>query len=268
MSLPWLLVALPAGALVDRLDPARVIAGANVCRAAAVMLVVFAISTHQVSIALLCAVGFGLTAAETFADSAAQSLLVRMVPSPQLERANARFVGFENLGLDLIGPLAAGALFVWASWLPFALAGGIFLAAGAFVMTLPGHRERVSPTSDGVPGAAAGPWAGDSTTDLGPGAALVARPSVREGVRAIVSDPDLRALVITVVMLAGSIAAAEGVLVIYSTSSLHLSEALYPTLLACYSLGLLTSAAVVSRWVRSVRPGPSMIGAVVLIGAT
>ena len=104
--------------------------------------------------------GFGLTAAETFADSAAQSLLVRMVPSPQLERANARFVGFENLGLDLIGPLAAGALFVCGHWLPFALAGAIFLAAAAFVMTLTGHRDRLTDVGRS-PGAASRAVAGD-----------------------------------------------------------------------------------------------------------
>src|SRR6478752_10454456 len=39
-TLPWLLVAIPAGALVDRLDPARVMAAAHVVRAVATMALV------------------------------------------------------------------------------------------------------------------------------------------------------------------------------------------------------------------------------------
>ena len=52
------------------------------------------------------------------------------------------------------------------------------------------------------------------------------------------------------------------------SSSLHLPEALYPTLLACYSVGLVLAAAAVSRWGALVRPGVMMVGAVAVIGAT
>ena len=262
MSLPWLLVALPAGILVDRLDPARVIALANIGRAFAVGVVVVAILAGRVGIPLLCVVGFGLTAAETFADSAAQSMLVRMVPSAQLDRANARFVGSENLALDLVGPLVAGVLFAVAQWLPFAVAGLIFLAAAGVMLTLTGYRERPEPGERGRSGevdALTGP-------PVGAHPAEPVRPSVRQGFRVIFADPDLRALVITVAVLAGSIAAAEGVLVIYSASSLDLPEALYPTLLACYSVGLLAAAAVVSRWGQAVPAGPLMVGAIAAIG--
>ncbi len=252
MSLPWLLVALPAGALVDRVDPAKVIIAANLGRAVVAGVLVYSILTGRVDIPLLCAVGFALTAAETFADSAAQSLLVQIVPSPQLERANARFVGSENIGLDLIGPLTAGALFALVSWLPFALAGVIFVAAAGVMTTLTGRGGDRSGTTGETPAAGA----------------TANRPSAREAFRVILADPDLRTLVMTVAVLAGSIAAAEGVLVIYSASSLHLPEALYPTLLACYSVGLLAAVAVVSRWGGRVRQELLMMGAVAAIGMT
>lgn len=83
----------------------------------------------RAGIPLLCAVGFVLTTAETFADSAGQSLLVRLAPENRLETANARMLTAENIGLDLLGPLAAGGLFVIAHRLPLAAAAGIFLAA-------------------------------------------------------------------------------------------------------------------------------------------
>ena len=135
-TLPWLLVAIPAGALVDRLDPAKVMAAAHLVRALLTIVLVALVVTGGVTIALLCAIGFAITSAETFADGSAQSLLVRIVPRSQLERANARFVTVETLALDLAGPLAAGVLFLVAPWSPFAVSAGCFLVAAATVGTI------------------------------------------------------------------------------------------------------------------------------------
>jgi len=313
-TLPWLLIALPAGAIVDRLDPAAVIAGANASRALATALLVVAVLSDRAGIGLLCAVGFVLTAGETFADSAGQSLLVRVVPRDRLETANARFVSSENIGLDLIGPLAAGALFVTAHWLPFAVAAGIFLATAYGVLTLRGYSSAevgrsssvpvtaaAGPSSDGAgstvptfagaapafdgggsapagspsgvsPAGATSVGATSGPAELGApdliGAAAGQRLSVLAGFRVIFSDTQLRSLVITVAIMSAAIAAAEGVLVIYSASSLRLPATLYPTLLACYSVGLVLAAAAVSRWGARIRSGPMMVAAVAVIGAT
>ncbi len=313
-TLPWLLIALPAGAIVDRLDPAAVIAGANASRALATALLVVAVLSDRAGIGLLCAVGFVLTAGETFADSAGQSLLVRVVPRDRLETANARFVSSENIGLDLIGPLAAGALFVTAHWLPFAVAAGIFLATAYGVLTLRGYSSAevgrsssvpvtaaAGPSSDGAgstvptfagaapafdgggsapagspsgvsPAGATSVGATSGPAELGApdliGAAAGQRLSVLAGFRVIFSDTQLRSLVITAAIMSAAIAAAEGVLVIYSASSLRLPATLYPTLLACYSVGLVLAAAAVSRWGARIRSGPMMVAAVAVIGAT
>ena len=328
-ALPWLLIALPAGALVDRLDPAVVIAWANVGRALSAGLLVAAVLDRRADIPLLCAVGFLLTAGETFADSAGQSLLVRIVPPDRLESANARFVGSENIGLDLIGPLAAGGLFVVARWLPFAVAAMIFVITAFGMVALRGYRPAVVGDSEasgtpGVGGAAAvvsvgpttvnrpgpagphleggaphgegdspqpqdggsqregaasdradgdGHRAGDGTCRPAPSAAAIDPEhspglSVRAGFRVIFADSQLRALVITVAIMSAAIAAAEGVLVVYSESVLRLPAAVYPTLLACYSVGLVLAAAAVSRWGGLLRPGAMMVGAVAVIGAT
>ena len=135
-TLPWLLVAIPAGALVDRFNPAKVMAFAHLVRALLTLGLVALIVTGAVSIPILCAVGFAITSAETFADGSAQSLLVRIVPRSSLERANARFVTVETLALDLAGPLAAGVLFLLAPWSPFALSAVCFLLAAATIGTI------------------------------------------------------------------------------------------------------------------------------------
>jgi MFS family permease len=257
-TLPWLLVALPAGALVDRLNPATVIAAANIARGVAAALLVVAVLTRAVDIALLCAVGFVLTSAETFADSASQSLLVHLVPSEQLERANAKFVSWENVGVDLVGPVLAGGLFAISRWLPFAISGVVFMVAAGFMVSLSGRsrdvggapeRETISPRTP-------------------VGRRLSVRKSVAVGFRGLLSDPVLRTLVITVAVLAGTVAAMEGVLVVYATGSLHLSKALFPTLLASYSVGLLASAGFVGRITVRFSSGAVMVASIAVVGVT
>ncbi|SDP49172.1 Predicted arabinose efflux permease, MFS family [Nakamurella panacisegetis] len=248
-SLPWLLVALPAGILVDRISPAWAIAGANLARAIVVGLLVVAILGGFVSIPLLAVAGFALTTAETFADSGAQTLLVRIVPLNALERANSRFVSSENVGLDLLGPLAAGVLFVMNPWVPFAIGGVIFVVAAGVVASLSGSRPTDRPEPDRT-GSEPGP----------------ARSTISGAFRIIFGNRMLRSLVITVTVLAASAGAMEGVLVLYATQSIGLSKSLYPTLLAGYSVGLLISAGFVPRLAARYRSGSLMLVAVGVVG--
>jgi len=255
-ALPWLCVALPAGILADRLSPSKVIAGANIFRALVALALVAAILTGKVSILGLGVVGFALTCAETFADSAAQTVLVRIVPPAQLERANARFVSFENAGVDLIGPLLSGGLFFLAEWLPFAVCAVLFILAAVITVSLTGLPiESVNHPAPLSAGEAAG-------------ADPAAKSTVRGAFMVIFMDPVLRPLVVTVAVLAATVGAMEGVLVVYSTESLQLSKALFPTLLACYSVGLLVFAGVVPGIVRRFRSGVVMLGAIVGVAVT
>lgn len=248
-ALPWLLLALPAGIMVDRMDPARVIAGANLARAFACGALLLAVTAGVVTIPLLAALGFALTTAETFADSAAQALLVSLVDEDDLERANARFVSSENVGVDLLGPLLSGGLFVLARWLPFAVSGVVFVGAAFVVLSLPGRLRAEAPAA-------------------GLDRRATERSSVTSAMRIVFTDPVLRPLVITVAGLALGLAAMEGVLVVYATGPLHLPTALFPSLLAAYSIGLLVSAALVSRAIRRFRAGPLMMFAVGVTGIT
>ena len=249
-TLPWLLVAIPAGALVDRLDPAKVMATAHLVRAMVTLILVALVLTGSATIPLLCLIGFAITSAETFADGSAQSLLVRVVPHAHLERANARFVTVETLALDLAGPLAAGVLFVLAPWSPFALSAGCFVAAALTVRTIKSTRPPDDPAEN---------------ADRGAGNA-VAR--IRAGLSRLVRDPVLRVLVVTVAIMAIGNAATDAVLVLYGTQTLAMSEALYPTLLVAYSVGTLLAAVLVGRANSRLRGGQTMMVALFGISAT
>jgi len=69
-TLPWLVVAIPAGALVDRLNPAAAMATAHLARVLLSLALVAAVLTDTASIALLCVVGFALTSADRPARTA------------------------------------------------------------------------------------------------------------------------------------------------------------------------------------------------------
>lgn len=246
-ALPWLLVAVPAGALAERMNPARSVMIAHLIRGAATFALMALVMGGAATIALLCVVGFVITAAETFADSAAQSLLVRTVPAPLLERANARFVTVETIALDLVGPLSGGGLFVVADWLPFAVSGALFLASAVVIAPMIRLPELERPAQ---PDGAREPL------------------QIASGLRELARNSTLRILVITVAVMALGNAAVDGQLVLYATGNLGLSDALYPTLLAAYSVGTLIAAALVGTISRHFRGGPVMMLALVGIGGT
>lgn len=247
-TLPWLLVAIPAGALVDRLDPARVMATSHVARAVLTLALVALIATGSVTIPVLCGIGFAITSAETFADSSAQSLLVRLVPPRLLEQANARFVTAETIALDLAGPLAAGVLFVLAPWAPFAVSAACFLVAAVAVVTIRTPPE--PPAVHAERAAAPGPFV-----------------QIRAGLARLFSDPVLRVLVITVAVMVIANAATDAVLVLYGTQVLGMSDGFYPTLLVAYSVGTLLAAALTGRSDSRLRGGQVMMAALFCISA-
>ncbi|WP_276606827.1 MFS transporter [Nakamurella flava] len=248
-ALPWLLLAVPAGVLVDRRNARTLLVVAHLLRALLTLAVVGLIAgglargggpfSPGVGIATLCVVGFAITAVETMGDAASQTLLLRVVPRNGLERANARFVTVETLALDLAGPLSAGVLFVLAPWLPFAFSAAAFLVATAAVLRLPATRGDPDTTSTDHPLA-----------------------DIRAGLSRLVRDDVLRTLVLTVAVLAMANAAADAVLVLYSTQVLAMPEQFYPTLLAAYSVGTLLAAALVGRFLRRLRGGQIMVLAI------
>jgi MFS family permease len=246
-TLPWLLVAVPAGAIADRMNAARIVMAAHLVRGVVTFALMATILTGSATIPLLCLVGFVITAAETFSDSASQSLLVRAVPAKSLELANARFVTVETIALDLVGPLVGGALFVVARWLPFAVSGLLFLVSALIITPL-----------IRLPELAPEPEPGGTRRRL----------HVASGLRALVHNPTLRVLVVTVAVMAVGNAAVDGQLVLYATGNLGMSDAVYPTLLAAYSVGTLIAAAFVGKISARFRGGPVMMLALAGLGGT
>ncbi|MET9627939.1 MFS transporter [Lentzea sp. NPDC006480] len=240
-TLPWLLIALPAGAFVDRWRPRTVVVVAHWLRAGVTGLLALAVHTGQATVVVLCATAFVLTSAETFADSASQVLLVELAGPDELEAANGRFVTVETVGMDLAGPLAAAVLFWWAPAACFALDAASFVVAAVLVSRVP----------DVAPERVGG--------DL--------RGQLVEGARFLVRTPGLRSLVVAVAITAVCAAAVNAMLALYSIQVLGLAEPVVPGLVVCMAAGALlgawSSPRLASRW----GPGRVMVGFLALLGA-
>lgn len=131
--LPWVLFGLPIGALVDRGHPEVFLRAANLARAGLLAGLVIILLADVQSLSLLYLLAFVLGIAEACYDSAAQSLVPRIVDDDQLESANGTLVTLELVGEDLVGPALAGLLFAASMALPFGLSAAL-LAASALVL--------------------------------------------------------------------------------------------------------------------------------------
>jgi MFS family permease len=145
LRLPWVILALPAGVITDRVDRKRLIIGMDALRGlafAGAALAIWAalplapapaegVSAPGLYLALILA-AFFVGGAEVFRDNAAQTMLPSFVPPDRLERANGQLWSAELLTNALIGP-ALGAVLI-GLWLP--LAFGLNAVAYGLAMLL------------------------------------------------------------------------------------------------------------------------------------
>jgi hypothetical protein len=144
-QLPWLLFALPSGAMVDRWDRRRVLWLADAHRSLVVAALAGAILAGWASIPLLGAAGFLLSIGGTLFNPAAMSIVPAIVSREpaQLERANGRLAAAQTVGEHFLGPPVGGVLFSLARSIPF-LADAVSFAASSLLIA--SIRGRFAPT--------------------------------------------------------------------------------------------------------------------------
>jgi MFS family permease len=139
--LPWLLFALPAGALVDRLDRRRVMWTVDATRALVVGALTAAVLAGWASIPLLALAGFLVGTGQTLFENAAQAMVVAVAGREphRLARANGQLVASLTVGQQLVGPPAGSAAFALAPWLPFLADAVSFGASAGLVAAIKGR---------------------------------------------------------------------------------------------------------------------------------
>jgi hypothetical protein len=245
--LPWLLLALPAGALADRTDPRRLLTLAHGLRGLLGAGLVVALAVGPAGpgqLALLCGFAFALTALETLAYPATQVLMVRLAGPDQLAAANASFFTAHTTMVNLAGPLAGGALVTISPELAFGLDSSTFLLAAVLVATLR------------VPSAGKPAEPGNR-----------ARGSVRDGLRALAAVAGLRVLVLAVGAGALAISAFNAMLPLYAVRALGMPAALVPVPLVVLALAALAGTRLAPRLARRWSDGPVLAVALGTMGA-
>jgi MFS family permease len=138
LTLPWLLFALPAGALADRLDRRRAMLGANTVRAALLLALTLAVAADAGSIWVLYAVALCIGVAETLYDTSAQSILPLIVPRERLSRANGRLHAAELTANQFVGPPLGGLLVPLGAAAAFASPAALWAVAVGVLLAVRG----------------------------------------------------------------------------------------------------------------------------------
>ena len=139
LSLPWLLFALQAGALADRVDRRWAMLGANIARASLIAVLVLAAGFGVGSIWVLYVVAFCVGIAETVYDTSAQSILPQLVSRDLLSRANGRLYAVELTANQFLGPPLGGLLVAVGTVVAFAAPAALWLAAVGALLLVRGN---------------------------------------------------------------------------------------------------------------------------------
>lgn len=148
--LPWLVVSLPAGVLVDRSDRRVLMATMNALRCAVTLAVAVAVVVESMSIPLLYLAVLVLGFAEVLYDNASQTIMPRLVPADRLERANGNLWGAEIVTNELVGPPLGGFLIAVAVSAPFFTDAATFGLSAVLIALIAGQHRAPAQSLDGA----------------------------------------------------------------------------------------------------------------------
>lgn len=221
--LPWLLFALPAGVLVDRVDRRRIVLGSNLMRGAALLGAALLLAGNR-PLGLLYALAFLLGIAETLADTAAPAMLPRLVDERHLERANGRLMAAQIVLNETAGPPVAGLLVGLTAAAALATGGVLYALAALLLM---GLAPLARTSREAAPGRARSGVLRD----------------IRDGLGFVLGHRTLRRTLAASALYGLVFSATFSMLVLLSEGTLGLSATGYGLLLAVGSLG-----AVAGSW--------------------
>ena len=106
--LPWLLFAIPAGILIDRVDRRVALAAANSVRAILALGLLVLVATSSLTIAWLYVLIFLYGVGETIYDGSVRAVVPSIVTKPLLPRANSRIEAGELIVQNFLsGPFTS-----------------------------------------------------------------------------------------------------------------------------------------------------------------
>jgi len=219
VMLPWLLFAIPIGAIVDRVDRRFLLAGANAMRFLIAALLALAISTHTITIYLLFLATFLIGICEVTADTTSQSLIPQVLDKSQYESGNSKLQISETVIQGFVGAPLSGFLYAIAIYLPFIANSVGFLIAAGLAASIP-----VKFLQD---------MRSDEKSDENPDFLA----EMKFGISYLYNDKPLLRLVITTASIGLCYSMATSTMVLFILHELNLSPSLFGVALAVQGSG-------------------------------
>jgi MFS family permease len=225
-ALPWLLLSLPIGVLVDRIDHRILMVRADVFRCAVIGTLTIVVAAGHAEVWMLWIAAGCLGVAEVFFDNASQALVPSIVPIEQLEKANGRRFAAEIAANSFVGTLIGSLLFVAALWLPFGVDATSFAIAAVLVFTIQLSVKQPPPPTATRPRI---------------------RTDIKEGLRWLMSHQVLRGLALAASLSVLGMQMTAAIFVLFAQDLLHLSDRWYGALIAIGAVGAVIGGLLAER---------------------
>jgi predicted MFS family arabinose efflux permease len=234
LTLPFVLFAIPAGLLADRLSRRALMAGSEALRAGALLLTLALIALGWITLPLLAFLGFVAVCGTVVYSVAAPALVPSLVPAASLPAANARIELARTVAFAA-GPALGGLIVGWiGAGLAFGVAAALSVVA---VVLLSGLREPRR-----APARQRHPW-----------------DEIREGAAFVFHHPLLRPIFVTQFIFGTAWFVILAVFVPYAVRHLGLSAAGVGITLGMYGVGMIVGALAATRVMRWL-PFGSVVG--------
>jgi len=147
--LPWLVLGIPGGALVDRVDRRRAQTSALLGRTVLLTVAALLAVTHHLTMPLLIGLVllYGVTA--VIAELGEAAIVPDLVTRDRLAAANGRMLATQTVANSFFGAPVAGFLVTLGTGYVFGVPAAFGVAAAAVLMTAVPGRFKHSPSTDG-----------------------------------------------------------------------------------------------------------------------
>lgn len=213
--LPSILLSVPIGAVTDRVDRAKVMAGANLLRAGILLVTTVAVSASTIGIPLLNTAVVILAVLELLSDTSASSLVPPAAGRQNLERAHSWMQGGQLVVQSFVAVSLAGILFAPIAWGPFAVTSGAYAVAVLAAVAL--RKALVAPSPDADQSAAI--VEGRKRPPVATSSSYLA--SISEGWAFILHHRALCYLIVTGACLAGAVELSRATVTLYLVEELQ-----------------------------------------------
>ena len=225
LTLPFILFAIPAGLLTDRMARRRLMAGAEAVRAMALLVILALIGLNLLTLPLLALAGFAAVCGTVVYSVAAPALVPSLVAAELLPAANARIELARTVAFAS-GPAVGGVLVGWVGAAPaFGFAAALSVVA---VVLLSGIYEPArQPAPQRHP-----------------------MQEIKEGAVFVLNHPLLQPVFVTQFIFNTASFLLLAVFVPYAVRRLGLSATGVGTTLAMYGVGMVFGALLATRVMR------------------